>query len=414
MNAILLSIGDELLIGNTLNTNSHWLGNELTQLGIQVTAHWTIADTKEAIIENIGAASKVAKIILITGGLGPTSDDLTVEAIGEYFHQPLVYHEEVWENIRNMYISRNRPVHEPSKKMAYLPQNAQVIHNTQGTAPGSMYFDNGTMIVSMPGVPYEMKKMMELAVIPAIKEKYTLPAIINSHIYTAGVGETILADALVDFEKNLPPNFSLAYLPSVGKVRLRISGHGKDENEVRILSEKLTAEAAKLVEKYVYSTENPSFEAVIGTMLRDRKLTIGTAESCTGGYISHLITKVAGSSDYFKGSIISYSNEIKISALDVQPSTLAQYGAVSEQTVSEMLSGAIKHLDVSLAIAVSGVAGPGGGSEEKPVGCVYIGVADKNQQFIRKLQFTNNRERNIELSAITGLVILKMFLLKYY
>lgn len=414
MKAIILSIGDELLIGNTLNTNCQWLGSELTQLGIQVIAHWTIPDVKGIIIENIAEASKKAEIILITGGLGPTNDDLTVEAIAEYFQKPLVYHDEVWQNIRNMYISRNRPIHEPSKKMAYLPDNAVVIPNTQGTAPGSLYFGNNCMIASMPGVPYEMKKMMELTVIPLIKERFTLSAIIHSHIYTAGVGETVLADALVEFEKNLPDNFSLAYLPGVGKVRLRISGHGTDTEAVQKVSDVLTKQAVSLIEKYVYSTKEPSFETVIGQMLRERNLHIGTAESCTGGYISHLITKVAGASDYFKGSIISYSNEIKMSALEVQSSTLENHGAVSEETVSEMLSGAIKNMGLDIAIAVSGVAGPGGGSEAKPVGCVYIGVANQEQQFIKRLQFTNNRERNIELSAITALVMLRMFLLRHY
>ncbi|MCO5233435.1 MAG: CinA family nicotinamide mononucleotide deamidase-related protein [Chitinophagales bacterium] len=414
MNAIILSIGDELLIGNTLNTNSFWLGNKLTQLGINVIAHWTIADTKEAIKSNINSAQNLAQIILITGGLGPTSDDLTVEAIAEYYNQPLVFHDSVWDDIQKLYAIRKRPIHLGSKKMAYLPKNAIVIHNTTGTAPGSMYFSKNTLIASMPGVPYEMKAMMRLTIIPTIKNHFTLPFIHHSYIYTAGVGETILSDALVDFEKHLPSHFSLAYLPSVGKVRLRITGKGETEQKLNEEAKLLTKNAASLVQKYIYSISEPSLEKVLGQVLREKKLQIGTAESCTGGYISHLITQIPGASDYFKGSIVSYSNEVKISILNVHPDTIKEYGAVSEETVQEMLLGALKSLNTDIVIAVSGVAGPGGGSIEKPVGLVYIGVADKRHQIIKKMHFTNNRELNIELSAIQSLVLLKVFLETYY
>lgn len=414
MKAIILSIGDELLIGNTLNTNSHWLGNELTEIGIYVIAHWAIPDKKETIIEYLSEATKMAQVILITGGLGPTNDDLTVESIAEFFGEPLIFHNESWEHIKEIYKVRGRVLHEPSIKMAYLPKNAIAIKNTQGTAPGSIYYKDDCMIVSMPGVPYEMKDMMKLTVLPLIKERYRLPYIMNSHIYTAGVGETILADALVDFEKNIPKNFSLAYLPNVGKVRLRISGHGENKDELTTISTQLTQDALALIGKYVYSTDNPSFEAVVGEMLQDRKLTISSAESCTGGYISHVITKVSGSSNYYKGSIISYSNEIKTSLLGVKESTLNEFGAVSEQTVSEMLSGALQQLNTDIAIAVSGVAGPTGGTKVKPVGCVYIGIGNQERQYIKKFNFTKDRERNIELSAVSSLVMLKIFLLKYY
>jgi nicotinamide-nucleotide amidase len=414
MKAIIISIGDELLIGNTLNTNAHWLGIELTQMGIQIIANWTIADDKNSIIEYIKSAQNQASIILITGGLGPTNDDLTIDAINSYFNEELVYHDDIWQNIRNMYLSRNREVHEPSIKLAYLPKNALPIFNTQGTAPGSLYLSENNLMASMPGVPYEMKKMMELSVIPAIKEKFSLPFIINKYLYTAGVGETILSDELVEFEKNLPENFSLAYLPSVGKVRLRLTGRGNDLESLELIAEELSKKAFKAIQKYVYSTTEISFETVLGEMLRERGLTLGTAESCTGGYISHLLTSISGASDYFKGSIVSYSNEIKEEVLGVNSETLKQHGAVSEETVQEMLKGALKNLNVDIAIAVSGVAGPSGGSSEKPVGCVYIGIANQNKSKINRLQFTQNRERNIQLSAITALVMLKKFLLEEY
>jgi nicotinamide-nucleotide amidase len=414
MKAIIISIGDELLIGNTLNTNAHWLGIELTQMGIQIIANWTIADDKNSIIEYIKSAQNQASIILITGGLGPTNDDLTIDAINSYFNEELVYHDDIWQNIRNMYLSRNREVHEPSIKLAYLPKNALPIFNTQGTAPGSLYLSENNLMASMPGVPYEMKKMMELSVIPAIKEKFSLPFIINKYLYTAGVGETILSDELVEFEKNLPEDFSLAYLPSVGKVRLRLTGRGNDLESLELIAEELSKKAFKAIQKYVYSTTEISFETVLGEMLRERGLTLGTAESCTGGYISHLLTSISGASDYFKGSIVSYSNEIKEEVLGVNSETLKQHGAVSEETVQEMLKGALKNLNVDIAIAVSGVAGPSGGSSEKPVGCVYIGIANQNKSKINRLQFTQNRERNIQLSAITALVMLKKFLLEEY
>jgi nicotinamide-nucleotide amidase len=414
MKAIIISIGDELLIGNTLNTNAHWLGIELTQMGIQIIANWTISDDKNSIIEYIKSAQNQASIILITGGLGPTNDDLTIDAINSYFNEELVYHDDIWQNIRNMYLSRNREVHEPSIKLAYLPKNALPIFNTQGTAPGSLYLSENNLMASMPGVPYEMKKMMELSVIPAIKEKFSLPFIINKYLYTAGVGETILSDELVEFEKNLPENFSLAYLPSVGKVRLRLTGRGNDLESLELIAEELSKKAFKAIQKYVYSTTEISFETVLGEMLRERGLTLGTAESCTGGYISHLLTSISGASDYFKGSIVSYSNEIKEEVLGVNSETLKQHGAVSEETVQEMLKGALKNLNVDIAIAVSGVAGPSGGSSEKPVGCVYIGIANQNKSKINRLQFTQNRERNIQLSAITALVMLKKFLLEEY
>lgn len=412
MKAIIISIGDELLIGNTLNTNAHWLGIELTQLGVQVIASWTIPDDKDSIIEYIKAAQNQASIILITGGLGPTNDDLTVDAINSYYNEELVYHDNIWQNIRNMYLSRNREVHEPSIKLAYLPKNAIPIFNTQGTAPGSLYLSENTLMASMPGVPYEMKKMMELTVIPAIKEKFSLPFIVNKYIYTAGVGETILSDALVQFEEKLPENFSLAYLPSVGKVRLRLTTRGNDLDALEKTANELLKEALAAIQPYAYSTSEPSFETVLGEMLREQNLTLGTAESCTGGYISEIMTSIPGASDYFKGSIVSYSNEIKESILGVKSETLEQFGAVSEQTVQEMLAGALKNLNVDIAIAVSGVAGPTGGSPEKPVGCVYIGIANKKKSYIKRLQFTQNRERNIQLSAITALVMLKKFLMK--
>jgi len=412
MKAIIISVGDELLIGQTINTNAAWIGQQLTEQGIQVLAGWTIRDDEEIIIDNLRSALDICDIVLVTGGLGPTSDDLTVSAIAGFYQVNMTFNETVWQHIQELYVSRNRTVPESTRKMAYIPENAIIMMNTEGTAPGTLYYENGKMVASMPGVPYEMKKMMEVYVLPFIREHYPLPFIINRNLLTAGVGETVLAEALTHFEQNLPEHFKLAYLPNVGKVRLRISGSGTDYDQLKKESDDLTEQACQAIQEHMYGQENDTLEASIGQQLRAKGLSIGTAESCTGGYIGHLITSVPGSSDYFKGGIICYSNEIKMSALKVQASTLKQYGAVSEETVSEMLSGALEALETDIAIAVSGIAGPSGGSADKPVGTVYIGVGTKGRKVIRRLQLTNNRERNIQLSAVLTLVLLRKFLLR--
>lgn len=412
MKAIILSIGDELLIGQTVNTNSTWIGQQLTENGLIIKAAITVPDKEEDIIQALDDALSKADIVLITGGLGPTSDDLTLPCLVKYFHSNLVYDEAVWDNIRRIFHMRGREINEASKRLAYVPDNATVIYNTQGTAPGTIFYKNGKMVASMPGVPYEMKAMMERDVLPFIRSHFHLPFIINRSIMTAGVGETQLAELLQDIEKNLPENFKLAYLPNVGKVRLRISGFGNDENLLKEESDRLFSMAYKAVGEHAYGVDEESLEAAVGKMLKKSGMMLGLAESCTGGYIGHLITSVPGSSAYFKGGIICYSNEVKKSSLHVREETLQQYGAVSEETVSEMLTGALNNLGCNVAIAVSGVAGPDGGTEEKPVGTVYIGVADKERKYIRRMRFTNFRERNIQLSGVMALVMLRKFLLQ--
>ena len=413
MKATIICIGDELLIGQTINTNSSWIGQQLTANGITIASVLTIGDTESAILTALDDALQQTEIVLITGGLGPTSDDLTLPCLVKYFGSKRVFDATVWENIRQIFHMRGREINEASKQLAYVPDNARVIYNSQGTAPGTIFMKEGRMVASMPGVPYEMKAMMERDVLPFIRTHFKLPYIINRHILTAGVGETQLAAALVEFEQSLPAHFKLAYLPNVGKVKLRISGSGDEEASIKRESDVLLETALKAVEQHVYGLDDDSLEASVGRMLTEKSWKLALAESCTGGYIGHLITAVPGASAYFNGGIICYSNEVKKNVLNVSEDTLKNFGAVSEETVSEMLQGALKTLDADVAIAVSGIAGPDGGTAEKPVGTVYIGVGSKDHQYIKRWNFTKHRERNIQLSGVVALVMLRKFIQKH-
>ena len=411
MKCTILSIGDELLIGQTLNTNAHWMSQKMNEIGIDVIHHISLSDEKNDIINCLNNALQTSQVVLITGGLGPTSDDITKDVLCEYFGGKLIFNKEAYQNIERIFELRKRLIGESTKRVAYLPDVCKVIQNKNGTAAGMIFSKDGKTIVSMPGVPYEMKGMITDGVIPYLKETYILPFIFHVNILTAGVGETQLADRLVDFEKNKDARIKLAYLPNIGKVRLRLTIKGEDKVELEAVIKAAKDEVVNNIEEYIYGFDEDSLEKNIGDLLVERKRTLGTAESCTGGYLAHLITSVSGSSAYYKGSIISYANEIKQDLLGVREETLQQFGAVSEQTVSEMLHGAIGQLKVDIAIAISGVAGPNGGTPEKPVGTVFIGIGTKEKTIVKKLSFTNHRERNIQLSSVVALVMLRKFLL---
>ncbi len=411
MKATILSIGDELLIGQTLNTNVHWMSQKMNEIGIDVIHHVSLSDEKNDIINCLNNALKTSQVVLITGGLGPTSDDITKDVLCGYFGGKLVLNQEALENIERIFELRKRLINEATKRVAYLPDVCVPIQNKNGTAAGMIFTKDGKTIVSMPGVPYEMKGMITDDVIPYLKANYNLPYIFHYSILTAGVGETQLADKLIDFEKNKDERIKLAYLPNIGKVRLRLTIKGDNKDELESVIQEAKAEVLTAIGEYVYGFDEDLLEKNIGDLLLERSLTVGVAESCTGGYLSHLITSVSGSSAYFKGSIISYSNEIKESILHVKSETLQQFGAVSEETVTEMVKGALHTLNVDVAMAVSGVAGPTGGSPEKPVGTVFIGVGTKDKVIVKKLSFTNHRDRNIQLSAVVALVMLRKFLL---
>ena len=411
MKCTILSIGDELLIGQTLNTNAHWMSQKMNEIGIDVIHHISLSDEKNDIITCLENALKTSQVVLITGGLGPTSDDITKDVLCDYFGGNLVFNESAYQNIERIFALRKRLINESTKRVAYLPDVCKVIQNKNGTAAGMIFSKDGKTIVSMPGVPYEMKDMITDDVVPYLKSTYNLPYIFHCNIQTAGVGETQLADRLIDFEKNKDPRIKLAYLPNIGKVRLRLTIKGEDAEELNAVLENAKNEVVSCIEEHIYGFGNDLLEQKIGELLLEKNLTIGTAESCTGGYLAHLITSISGSSAYFKGSVIAYSNEIKQHFLGVKEETLTSFGAVSEQTVSEMVAGALKHLNVDIAIAISGVAGPTGGTPEKPVGTVVIGIGNQEKTIVKKLSFTNHRDRNIQLAAVVALVMTRKFLL---
>lgn len=414
MKATILSIGDELLIGQTLNTNVHWMSQKMNEIGIDVIHHVSLSDEKNDIINCLENAMSTSQLVLITGGLGPTSDDITKDVLCEYFGGKLVFNQATMENIERIFELRKRLINEATKQVAYLPDVCIPIQNKNGTAAGMIFKKDGKTVVSMPGVPYEMKAMITDDVIPYLKTNYNLPYIFHYSILTAGVGETQLADKLIDFEKNKDSRIKLAYLPNIGKVRLRLTIKGENKEELENIIHHAKTEVLDAIGEYVYGFDDDLLEKNIGDLLLERNLTVGAAESCSGGYLSHLITSVSGSSAYFKGSIISYANEIKENILQVKSETLQQFGAVSEETVKEMISGALHTLNVDVAIAVSGVAGPTGGTQGKPVGTVFIGVGTTDNIIVKKLSFTNHRGRNIELSAVVALVMLRKFLLNQF
>ncbi|HWY97787.1 MAG TPA: competence/damage-inducible protein A [Bacteroidia bacterium] len=408
MLAEIITIGDEILIGQIVDTNSAWMGTVLNESGIKVHQITSVSDNREHILTALREASQRADIILITGGLGPTRDDITKHTLCEYFNTKLRLDESILVDVTNIFKKFGREVTEINRKQAEVPENCIPLHNKTGTAPG-MWFDvNGKIYASMPGVPFEMKALMTEEIIPRLKKKFTLPVIIHKNVLTQGIGESALAEKIVDWEDSLAKEeIKLAYLPSPSVVRLRLSINGKDVN---ILNERIArkvAELQKLVGQFIYGYDDETLEGNIGKLLKEKKQTLSTAESCTGGFIAHKIVSIPGSSDYFKGGIISYANEVKINELEVSKETLDKLGAVSQEVVEQMAIGVRKKLNTDYSIAVSGIAGPDGGTSDKPVGTVWIAIATPTQVFSKKYQFAGNRERNIIVTGLTALNMLR-------
>jgi nicotinamide-nucleotide amidase len=410
MFAEIITIGDEILIGQIVDTNSAWMGRQLNDAGIRVKQVTSVSDEKGAILDALADAEKRADLVLITGGLGPTKDDITKYTLCEYFGSELVLNEAALENVRQIFARFKRPVLEVNLKQAEVPDNCQVLLNANGTAPGMWFEQNDTIFVSMPGVPFEMMGMMEEQVIPMLKQRGDVPAVIHETIMTAGIGESFLAEAISDIEDVLPPYIKLAYLPKLGSVRLRLSGVSDDEQGLRAELMNYKEQIAARVSEHVFAMEDIPFEEAILRKLTGRKETLVTAESCTGGYIAHLLTTVPGSSAAFLGGAVSYSYALKEIMLGVREETLAQSGAVSEETVREMAVGALENYQADYAIACSGIAGPGGGTADKPVGTVWIAVADKTEVMVRKFQFGNKRLQNIERTAMSSFYMLHKML----
>lgn len=411
MNATIITIGDELLIGQVIDTNSAWMGQELNKMGVMVIRRIAVGDEKKEIVAALNEARSISELILITGGLGPTKDDITKHTLCEYFDSRLVFNEEIYAMVKGFFDRLNRPMLESNRSQAEIPNNCIPIKNFNGTAPG-MWFDiDGKVYVSMPGVPWEMKLMMTDAILPRIKERFKTPFILHKTILTQGIGESFLSEKISDIEESFPAGFKLAYLPYLSSVRLRITARGENQEYLQQTIEQLSSKLHERIGEFIWGYDTDVLEQVVGKILLERQATVSTAESCTGGLIASKITSVAGASDYFKGSIVSYSNETKKELLGVEEVTLVQHGAVSEDTVREMAMGAIDKLHTTYAIAVSGIAGPSGGSEEKPVGTVWIAVGDKDKVIAKKFLFPGNRERNMELAAINALSMLRRFML---
>lgn len=412
MRAYIVTIGDEILLGQIIDTNAARIANYLREIGGVVVEKRTIGDDPDQLLETLPQALSKAEVVVLTGGLGPTRDDRTKETLARFFNVGMVEHGPTKAFVESIYRERNREITEAVKGQWMVPENAVVLPNKLGTAPG-MWFDfEGKVIVSLPGVPSEMEYLMENEVLPRLKARFEGTHVSVRTILTVGEGESTLARWLEPFEDTLPENVSLAYLPRPGQVRLRLTVKGDDPKANDALLDRKLQELVKLLPPHlIASMDDDVLESAIGKLLRERGLQLATAESCTGGYLAHLITSVPGASDYFKGSIIAYSNEIKQHLLGVQAQTLGVYGAVSEQTVREMVAGALKALDVDVAISVSGIAGPGGGTPDKPVGTVWIAVGNGEEVRARKFLFGKDRRRNIEYAAVSGLIMLRNLIL---
>jgi nicotinamide-nucleotide amidase len=410
--AELLTIGDEILYGQIVDTNSQWMSVALSNAGIKVIRKTSVGDLESEILAAFTEAETRADIILITGGLGPTNDDLTKPCLAKYFNCELKMHAEALAEVTEFFNSRGRELTEVNRQQAALPECCQKVTNRLGTAPGMWFERNGKVFVSMPGVPHEMKTMMTEIVVPKLNQTFKTQVIHHQVIRTAGIGESFLAEKIADWENALPPHIKLAYLPGLGEVKLRLTSSGESLEKLKQDTADLTEKLKERVGQFIYGLGEEPLEVVIGKTLLEKKLTLSIAESCTGGYLSHLITSVPGSSAYFLGSIIPYAYEIKMRQLGVKPETLEQFGAVSEETIREMANLVRTKFNTDIGVATSGVAGPGGATAEKPVGTVWIAYSDKHHTVTKKLQLSPDRLINIKLASFVVMNLIRTSLPK--
>ncbi len=406
MLAEIITIGDEILIGQIVDTNSAWMAQKLNLIGIKVKQITSVSDEGKHIAAALAQAEERADIVLITGGLGPTRDDITKQVLASYFGMGMRRDEATLEQVKQFFEKLNRPLIESNMLQADVPDGCLVIQNRNGTAP-CMWFDhNGKVIISMPGVPFEMMYLMEEEILPRLSSKFELPVIYHKTLLTAGIGESFLAAEILAIENALPAHIRLAYLPKLGQVRLRLSSVGSDELLLKREVESYVALIKEKVGKYVVAEEDIALEKALLNKMEDRGITLSTAESCTGGHIAQLVTQHAGASVVYKGGAIVYANELKMSVLGVPAETLSTYGAVSEEVVLAMALGAYERFGTDYSVAVTGVAGPGGGTPEKPVGTVWIAVAGPQGAKARRFTFGDKRQQNIERSAIAALTMI--------
>jgi len=460
VNAAIITIGDELLIGQTIDTNSAFIAQELNKIGIWMKKRIAIGDVKEEILKALKEQSKDCDVIIITGGLGPTADDITKPALCEYFNSNLIVDDGALQNVKNIFTRLNRPLIERNLKQAEVPDNCIVLPNKRGTAPGMWFGPSPTtsvkaedtakapsrwegenqsesiltaskkqkegeglsnlssptgvqgaapIFISLPGVPHEMKGLMIDSVIPKLKQSFDLPVVAHRTLLTSGIGESMIAESIADFENSLPVHIKLAYLPAYGMVRLRLTARGNNRETIEKELDGLFLQLKSLVQEWMVADKDLTLQEATIQLLKSKNKTISTAESCTGGNIAHLITSIAGSSAVYKGSVVTYANEAKQNLLAVKEETLKQFGAVSEQTVNEMVLGALKQLKTDYAIATSGIMGPGGGTPEKPVGTIWIAIGNQQKIKASKHFFRFDRERNIELTTHAALTMLFRF-----
>lgn len=411
--ASIITIGDELLIGQVIDTNSAWIAQELNKSGITVKHRVAVGDNWNDIWQALDEESKEASLLVITGGLGPTADDITKPLLCNYFDGKMVVHQPTLAHVTHIFENiLKRPMIERNAKQAEVPDTCTVLLNEKGTAPGMLFKKEGKVFVSLPGVPHEMKWIMLHHVLPMIPGLFQTGFIEHRTLVTFGIGESFLAELIKDFEEAMPDHIKLAYLPNYGMVRLRLTAFGFDQAE---LAKELDTQFVSLKEKvsaYIITDKDLTMEQVTGNLLKEQGKTVATAESCTGGYIAHLLTKLPGASTYFMGSVVSYDNSIKQRVLQVSANTLATDGAVSEATVKQMAASVLTLMQTDYAIAVSGIMGPDGGTADKPVGMVWVAVASKEKTITKQFHFRYDRQRNIEMTAANALNLLRIFALE--
>lgn len=407
MKAEIITIGDEILIGQVIDTNSAWIGEQFNLNGIEIYQITSVHDDQNQIIEAINHAVGKVDLVVITGGLGPTKDDITKKTLCEYFNTKLVFHEPTFNHIKDRFVRRNIDMNKLNRDQALVPENCTVLFNKAGTAPGMWFEKNNTIFVSLPGVPFEMKYLIEYEIFPRLVKNGKTKAIYHKTVLTQGLPESMMAEKIEEWENALPKNIKLAYLPNPMSVRLRLSAMGTNKNELENLVEEQIEKLKQIIPDHIFGYNEETLAGVIGQMLKQQGKKLAVAESCTGGYISHLITSVSGSSEFYNGSVTAYSNQIKENVLGVNGKTIADFGAVSEQVAKEMALGAKRVLQADFGLATTGIAGPTGGTEEKPVGTVWIAVAGSTKVMAVKHIFGDNRERNIIRSSQTALQLLR-------
>lgn len=411
MQAEIITIGDELLIGQVVDTNSAWLGSTLGDDGIKVIQITSVQDNAAQIVQAVNDALSRADIVLMTGGLGPTKDDITKKTLAEMFGMKLVRNEQVYEMVGKQLALRGIAFTELNQGQALVPDGCTVLPNRNGTAPGMWFERDGKVLISMPGVPFEMKALVKDEVLPRLRKHFALDANVHRTIITFGLAESILADTIASWEEALPPYLHLAYLPSALCIRLRLSAYEIDRQKAEQEIESQIEKLSKVIPHYIIGSEDDSLESVTGTLLKTRGETLATAESCTGGNIAHRFTAMPGASEYFKGGVVAYSNEVKIALLGVDPESLNRYGAVSQSVAEQMAEGVRRATGATYGISTTGIAGPTGGTPEKPVGTVWMAVATPNGVFSRRMVFGSVRSQNIERASSNCINLLHLQLL---